>query len=169
MGAQDGCDKPGGDKASGGKPEPDKRHVWGPRAVGALVPALTRPAFRRRSPATAQILADWTAIVGPALAAVTVPRRLSGTTLTLACSGPIALELQHMSGELAARINGHVGRVVVERLRFVQEALPGPAPLASRPANEPPPEPIAGLPPGPLNDALARLGQAIGRPTRRSG
>ena len=167
MGAQDESDKPTGDKLGGDKPVGEKRHVWGPRAVGALVPALTRPAFRRRSPAAAQILADWTAIVGPALAAVTVPRRLSGTTLTLACAGPIALELQHMTGELAARINGHAGRVIVERLRFVQEALPGPVLLPPRQANDPPPEPIAGLPAGPLNDALARLGQAIGRSNRR--
>ncbi len=76
--------------------------MWGPRAVGSLAPALTRPAFRRRSTAGAQILTDWAAIVGPALAAVTMPRRLSGTTLTLACAGPIAMELQHMSVELAA-------------------------------------------------------------------
>ena len=49
----------------GAENEGDKRHVWGPRAVGALVPALTRPAFRRRSPAAAQILADWTATSAP--------------------------------------------------------------------------------------------------------
>lgn len=147
----------------GAQDETDKRHVWGPRAVGTLIPALTRPAFRRRSPATTQIMTDWTAIVGPALATVTMPRRLTGTTLTLACSGPIALELQHMTGELAARINGHLGRVVVERLRFVQEALPGPAATPPTDASLAPPAPIEGLPEGPLNEALARLGQAIRR------
>ncbi len=145
----------------------DKRHVWGPRAVGGLVAGLTRPAFRRRSPATAQILADWRAIVGPALADVATPRRLSGTTLTLACSGPIAMELQHMSGELAARINGHLGRVAVERLRFTQEATPRPA-AAPAPSDTPGVPPIiAGVPPGALHDALARLGQAIQRQDRR--
>ena len=148
--------------------DPAKRHVWGPRAVGTLVPALTRPAFRRRSPAAAQIMTDWTAIVGPALAAVTAPRRLSGTTLTLACAGPIAMELQHMTNELAARINGHLGRVVVERLRFVQDSMAmtlekGPV-VATRQA----PERIDGLPDGPLHDALARLGQAIRDHGKRS-
>ncbi len=138
----------------------DKRHVWGPRPVGALVPALTRPAFRGRSPAAAQLLSDWPAVVGPALAAVTQPRRLSGTTLTLACSGPIAMELQHMSGELIARINGHLGRAAVARLRFVQQMLPGPAAdVAAVPAG--PPRRVPGLPPGPLHDALAMLGQAV--------
>ena len=141
----------------------DKRHVWGPRAVGALVPGIARPAFRRRAPATAQVLADWADIVGPALAAVTAPRRMSGTTLTLACAGPIAMELQHMSDELVSRINGHLGRTVVQRLRFVQEILPpqpGPAPTL---ISDVPPSPIPGIPAGPLHDALARLGQTLQR------
>ncbi len=146
----------------------DKRHVWGPRAVGALVPGITRPAFRRRAPATAQVLADWGDIVGPALAAVTAPRRMSGTTLTLACAGPIAMELQHMSEELVSRINRHLGRTVVQRLRFVQEILPPQAAPAFMPTAEEPPPPIPGFPAGPLNDALARLGQSLQRqPGRR--
>ena len=143
--------------------EPDKRNVWGPRAVGALVPALVRPAFRKRSPAAAQIMADWGTIVGPALAAVTAPRRLSGTTLTLACAGPVALELQHMAGELAARINAHAGRVVVERLRFVQDMVGTTAPADAPAAPSTTPEPIAGLVAGPLNDALASLQHAMRR------
>ena len=49
---------------------------------------------------------------------------MSGTTLTLACAGPVAMELQHMSEELVSRINRHLGRIVVQRLRFVQEVLP---------------------------------------------
>jgi hypothetical protein len=136
--------------------------------VGALVPGLTRPAFRRRAPATAQVLADWNDIVGPGLAAVTAPRRMSGTTLTLACAGPIAMELQHMPEELISKINSYLGRIVVQRLRFVQEILPPqatPAPLLL--PDEPPP-PIPGIPAGPLHDALARLGQALQRqPGRR--
>ena len=42
--------------------------LW-PRPVGALVPGLTRAAFRRRAPSATQVLADWATIVGPALAA----------------------------------------------------------------------------------------------------
>ena len=102
------------------------RHVYGPRPVGALVPGLTRAAFRRRAPGTAQVLADWSSIVGPALAAVTLPRRLGAGTLTIACSGPIAMELQHLSGELIARINTALGPGVVKTLRFLQVA-PEPA------------------------------------------
>ncbi|HEY2616640.1 MAG TPA: DUF721 domain-containing protein [Acetobacteraceae bacterium] len=144
----------------------DERHVYGPRPVGALMPRLTRAAFRRRSPATAQVMADWSAIVGPAIAAVTTPRRLSAGTLTIACAGPIAMELQHLAGEVIARINAHLGSRTVTGLRFVQtpELL---APLAALPL---PPDPaklaavdaaVDSLPEGELRSALATLGRAM--------
>jgi hypothetical protein len=104
-------------------------------------------------------MSEWASIVGPRLALETEPRRLSGTQLTIACSGPMAMELQHLSGTLIERINVHAGRKLVESLRFVQE------PVAPRAAVLPrvrlAPEPIPGLPPGDLNDALARLRAAI--------
>ena len=153
-------------------PDDDKssrRHVYGPRPVGALVPGVVRPAFRRRAPATAQVLADWDAIVGPAIAAVTTPRKLFAGTLAIACSGPMAVELQHLSDQLIGRINGHLGQVAVTRLRFMQEMKP-PIPLP------PPPRPraiaaakaaVATLPPGELRDALEALGRAVlARPPR---
>ena len=77
-------DKPAGAPAEAASP----RHVYGPRSVGAVLPPIVRPAFRRRSPAAAQVLADWEAIVGPALAAATTPRKLFSGTLAIACAGP---------------------------------------------------------------------------------
>lgn len=132
----------------------------GPRPLGALVPTLTRPAFRKRAPAAAQVLADWEAVVGPQLAAVTVPRRLHGGTLTLACSGPVAMELQHFSEWVLARVNTYLGSHLAERLRIVQEPLPAQAapPLPAKPRPEPK---LPGIPPGPLRDALVALGRAI--------
>ena len=113
----------------------ERRFFGGPRPLGALIPALTRPAFKRKSPAAAQIMADWPALVGPALAAVTQPLRLTSGSLTIACSGPIALELSHLAPELMARINGGLGRVAVERLRFVQGAAPKAAKSGKRARN----------------------------------
>jgi len=143
----------------------ERRHVYGPRPVGALVPGLTRAAFRRRASGTAQVLADWASIVGPALAAVTLPRRLSAGTLTIACSGPIAMELQHLSGELIARINTSLGAGVVGKLRFVQTAPESPTVAAAPPAS---PRSLAraesaveSLPAGELRDALTALGRAV--------
>jgi len=144
----------------------DDRHVYGPRAVGSLVPRLTRPAFRRRAPATAQVLADWAAIVGPAIAAVTTPRRLASGALTIACAGPIAMELQYLSDELMGRINAHLGSQAVTSLRFVQTttmALPlQPAPVALDPDDLAGVEAaVAGMPDSELRAALAALGRAL--------
>ena len=154
--------------------ERDRRFQGGPRALGALVPALTRPAFKRKSPAGAQIMADWPELVGPALAAVSQPLRLTGGTLTLACSGPVAMELQHLAPQLAGRINSALGRVAVERFRFVQQAPAG-APPRRRPA--PPGQPLparvesalASVASPELREALERLGRGVYRNQGRAG
>ncbi len=138
---------------------PPRRYPFGPRPIGALVPGVTREAFRKHSPAAAQLIADWPSIVGPALAAATVPRRFQAGTLTLGCAGPVALELQHLSGPLIERINGQLGRPLVQRLRFVQQA-PVTAPVLPRRPKRPP-IPVEGVVDGPLRDALAALGAAI--------
>ena len=143
----------------------EERHVYGSRPIGALVPRLTRPAFRKRAPATAQVLADWSAIIGPAIAAVTVPKRLSAGTLTIACSGPIAMELQHLAGELIGRINTYLGKPVVSGLRFVQTGLA--APSVPEPGAPPVEAPPIDLPEGELRDALAALGRAVLTPSTR--
>jgi len=113
------------------------------------LPPITRTAFRRLSPDGAQLMADWPAVIGPALAAVTVPRRLAQGTLTLGCAGPVAMELQHLAPQLIARINGHLGRAAVARLRFVQDAA-RPLPAAA-PAPTPAPQPAT------LRDAVAAV------------
>ncbi len=129
------------------------------------MPAVTRAAFRRRSPATAHVMTEWPAIVGPALAGLTTPRSLSSGTLTIACAGPMAMELAHLADELCSRINAHLGRQTVTRLRFVQTVAPPPAPKR---APAPPPlaaaraaSAVAGLPDGRLKDALAGLGALV--------
>lgn len=147
----------------------DRRFFGGPRALGALLPRLTRPAFKRRSPAGAALMADWPAIVGPALAAVTSPKRLSGGSLVIGCAGPVAMELTHLAPQLIGRINGHLGQTVVERLRFVQQAASSsaapPAPRRAEPAALPPrvTEAMAAIPEGELREALEKLAQGVYR------
>ena len=136
------------------------RHPFGPRPLGTLMPAVTRAAFRKHSPAAAQLLADWEVVVGHGLAATTMPRRLAAGTLTIACAGPVALELQHLAVQLLDRINRYLGRPAVARLRFVQDAsLAAETPPPARPRLEP--IEIAGLPNGPLREALSALGAAV--------
>ena len=146
--------------------EEPRRPELGPRPIGTLVPRLTRPAFRRRSPAGALLMTDWPALVGPAIAAVTIPRRLTAGTLTIGCSGPVAMELQHLAPQLIARINAALGAVTVEGLRFVQQAPAAPPAAKPRPA-VPLPETVRGALEGvgsaPLRDALERLGRGVYR------
>lgn len=135
------------------------RRAYTARGLAELVPGLTRAAYRKRSPAGALLMSDWAAIVGPRLALETEPRRLAGAQLTIACSGPMAMELQHQSGMLIDRINSHAGRRLIDRLRFVQDTVAGPRlPVPRRMV---PAEAVAGIEGGPLNDALARLRAAI--------
>ncbi len=98
----------------------------GPRGLAALLAPVTRTAFRKRSPAAARIMSDWTAIVGPELAARTMPKRLAAGVLTLGCDGPTALELQHVAGKLAERINVQLGEAQVRQVRFVHETVTAP-------------------------------------------
>ena len=113
-------------------------------------------------------MADWPALVGPAIAAVTQPLRLAQGTLTLACAGPVAMELQHLAPQLAGRINAALGRVAVERFRFVQQAPAGAA-ARGRPAPRPVALPdrvesaIGAVPSADLREALERLGRGVYR------
>lgn len=157
-----------------GKQE-DVRLAVGPVPVARLLARATRPLAGRIQAATARLALDWPQVVGPALAAVTAPERLSGgkgaRVLTIRAAGPVALELQHLAPQLIERINAHLGPGAVARLRFVQSA-PGfaepqaPPPLPPRRAPDPQAlarmeAALAEVPEGPLREAMARLGRAI--------
>jgi hypothetical protein len=143
------------------------RSPYGPRPLGALIPALTRPVFRKKSPAGAQLMANWVEVVGPALAAVTVPHRFAAGTLTIACNGPVAMELAHLGPQLVARINGHLGTLTVQRLRFLQQApsqaAPPRRPVPVAPLPERVEQAVATVPGEELRAALAKLGRGVYR------
>jgi hypothetical protein len=121
------------------------------RALGATLPRLTRTALAKRGGAFAAVVTEWAAIVGPELAATSVPERLSEKTavLQLRVEGAGAVELQHLAPLLIERINTFLGRDVVARIKLVR------APLPRRP---PPAPPLAGPVPA---DAAARIHQAV--------
>ena len=137
------------------------RNPYGPKPIGAVLSRVTRAAFRSNNAASARLLADWPEIVGPHLAGNTAPRRLSAGTLTIICDGPMAMELQHSSATLMDRINTHLGKEPVKRLRFVQE-MPAPRPANRRKRqSQHDPIDIEGMPDGPLRNALAALGARV--------
>jgi hypothetical protein len=141
-----------------------QRFVYGPRALGSLVPDITRQSYRKHNPASSQIVADWEIIVGPKVASMTVPRRLDRGVLTISCAGPAAMDLHYMGVEVINRINTHLGGQPVHSLKFTQAGMPRkPPPITPRP-----PEAVleaeaavAGLPDGDLKSALAALGRVV--------
>lgn len=143
---------------------PDER-FGGPRDLAALVPRLTRPAFRKKSPDSAQILADWPIIVGPGTAGMAEPLKLSAGTLTLACTGPAAMELGMAAPAIMERINSHLGRIAVRKLAFVQRPPRPEPPRAKRPVPGPIPAPVASgleaVPGEELRAALERLAKGV--------
>ncbi len=139
------------------------------RPLGSLMAPLTRPVLRRLHPGGAQVMAEWENLVGPGLAARTTPRALERGTLTIACAGPVAMELTMLAPQVMARINAGLGRVAVTKLRFVQAKTAPPPPV------KPPMTPVVlpasllekldGMPEGPLREALAKLAQGVYRKT----
>jgi hypothetical protein len=139
--------------------EPAPRN-YATRGIAALLAPVLRPAYRRRAPAAAHLLADWETLAGPALAARAVPVKFAGGTLTLGCTGPVAMELQLVGPQIIERLNMALGNQMIERLRFEQRApvvRPAAAPGLSAAQVPPPPD----LPEGPLGEALARLHQGV--------
>jgi len=130
------------------------RQAQGPRGLAAALAKLTRPAYKRRGFAHADILARWTAIVGDALAATSCPEKLhfptgasAGATLQVRVASGFALELQHLAPLVIERINTFYGYRAVNRLKLVQ----GPLPVRRAPRRRP----IRPLDAG-QEDALAR-------------
>jgi len=140
----------------------DNRHVYGPRSISAVLPPMLRPILRKKAPGIATLISDWEAVIGPALAGVTLPRKLAAGTLSIACAGPVAMELQYLAPQLLARINAYLGGNSVARLRIVQDLRPPPPmPVARPPAVQEAQAAVQSLPAGELREALERLGRMV--------
>lgn len=108
------------------RPEPKPRRM-GMVALGAEVPAIAKQALGKRGFAEAGLFTHWAEIAGAALAAASLPIKLSfprgsreDGTLTVRCGGSAALELQHLSTSVLERINLHFGYRAVARLKIEQ-------------------------------------------------
>ena len=106
-----------------------------PVAVSDLLGGLLDPVLRRRTGISVGLVQSWDEIAGPRLAGFTRPERLAWprrlheddpyepATLVIACEGSRALELQHQTGEVIARVNGFLGFRAVGRIRIVQKPV----------------------------------------------
>ena len=161
--------------------------LYGVKAVGSFLPALTRKAFQKYGFSTAALVTDWVRIVGRELAHSTAPERLkwprgiapadvegnapgqgrSGATLILRVDGGLSLDVQHKARQIIERINTYFGYAAVAKLRIVQGPVgakrgsTGLATLATRPVSHPLTAEVAEVADPGLRDALARLGAEV--------
>jgi len=110
----------------------------GLRAAGTAGSRIAAPIVARRGGGVlGRLKAEWAAVVGAELAAVTWPASLGRDgALKLFVAAGAALELQHRAPLVIERINRFFGRDAVTRLVLVQ----GPLPLAA------PPQPATAAP-----------------------
>lgn len=139
-----------------------KTTTYGTKQIGAFVTQVTQPAFKKKSPILVRLALNWADFVGPHLGQQTEPRRLSAGTLTLACAGPVAMELQHQTVQLLERINtacGLRGVHAIQRLKLVQDHTL--RPVAPRVQKRLPAVSVEGVEDDELRAALERLGGHI--------
>jgi hypothetical protein len=149
------------------------------RPIGEAARSYLAATFKRQGFASTELVTRWPDIVGREISDHCEPMRMQWprrqdvetpdpATLVLRVDGPVALEIQHLSGVILERVNRFFGWRAVGRVALRQ------APLARRPARprRPAPDPAAtareaaalgDIADDALRDALARLGAAIKR------
>lgn len=113
---------------------------------------IAKPAMRRRGFSDRTLIEHWASVVGPQLASLSQPMRLSrkgmkqadgadatngGGVLTVKVEGAMALEIQHLAPQIIDRLNEYYGYAAVAKLTIVQ----GPLYHAPRPDVPTPPKP----------------------------
>lgn len=147
------------------------------RTLAAILPKVTAESLGKQGFAAASVITDWALIVGKELADVTLPQRIvfpvgkrSHGTLYLRVASAMALDVQHRSPQILARINGYFGYAAVTNLKLSQGAIARSS-LASRPEGPPPPvkeaEAVPEAAPPNVAAALERLGAAIAADSAR--
>ena len=114
--------------------------------VSKVLGRITGRTMNRRGFSDSRMLENWSAIVGPQLAAMSQPVRLSrrksgrdgeettGGVLTVKAEGAIALEIQHLAPQIIDRLNSYYGYAAIARLNIVQ----GPVTVTPSPLSQPP-------------------------------
>jgi hypothetical protein len=149
------------------------------RRLGELVGRCLSKTLARQGFASAELVTRWAEIVGPEIAAHAEPIKLQWArrpdpdasepaTLVLRVEGPVAIEIQHLSGVIVERVNRFFGWRAVSRIALRQAPLVFRDP--AKPISEPSAERTAAVAATltdvadpDLRQALARLGAAIKR------
>ena len=149
------------------------------KPLSVLLSDVFSEAYAKQGFAARELVTRWAEIAGPEIAAhsqplkMQWPRPVEGqpqepATLVLRVEGPMALEIQHSSDVILARVNRFFGWSAVGRLALRQAPLARRAPRA--PSRAPDPKAVAevaktlsAVEDDELRAALARLGALIKR------
>ncbi|MBM9593463.1 DUF721 domain-containing protein [Roseitranquillus sediminis] len=107
-----------------------RRRGRGFRAAASLVEDRVRKAGESRGFAVMRLLTRWPEIVGPDLAQLARPGKVSygrgfGATLTLVCSGSAAPMVQMQAPRIVERVNACYGYAAISRIKVTQTAPEG--------------------------------------------
>lgn len=152
----------------------------GPTSVSDLAASVLDPVLRRKAGMSMALVQSWEEIAGERLAARSRPERIAWprrreegdpfepATLVIACDAFAALQVQHETTEIIARINAFLGYPAIGRIRIVQRPV-----RPSGPARRPPLRQLraeeraeigrltGGIEDEELRAALARLGESV--------
>jgi hypothetical protein len=117
------------------KPGRDKRGF--PTPLGSLMAGIVEPTLAARGLGEMSLVTHWPEIVGAAIARYARPIQIqwpprgakrsvdeaAPATLVLRIDGAFALEAQHASAMIVARVNAHLGWRCIEKIAFRQGPL----------------------------------------------
>jgi len=146
------------------------------RPLADFVKPCLGETFARQGFASGELVTRWADIVGAEIADHCEPIRMQWSrtasdeppdpaTLVLRVEGPVAIEIQHLSGVILERVNRFFGWQAVGRLALRQAPLsPHPQPTRAKADPEAASQvaaTITGVESDELRQALARLGAAV--------
>ncbi|HEV7254877.1 MAG TPA: DciA family protein [Mesorhizobium sp.] len=109
-----------------------------PRPLNDLASAVLDPVLRKRAGISVALIQSWEDIVGESVARRSRPEKIQwprrrhddepfqSATLVVAAEASAALELQHQTGELMARVNAFLGFRAIGKVKLVQKFSPEP-------------------------------------------
>lgn len=113
-------------------PKPVPRHAT---PLNDLVSGILDPVLRKRAGISLSLVQSWDEVVGPFAAARSRPEKViwprkaqdrdafQPATLVIACESSAALELQHETAEIIARVNSFLGFGAIGKIRLVQKQI----------------------------------------------
>ena len=153
---------------------------WGKNHQGRALRPLQRsfhnvtgPAMKKRGFAEHRIITQWAEIAGPAIAAASVPLKITrgrreGRVLLIRATSAAALEIQHQIPVILDRINTFFGFGAISEIKLLQGPV---SPRPSRKKSPPPPltarneetlsNTLSKLDDSPLKTALKALGKNV--------